>query len=198
MGKGLSPTKYSFQAFNFLIFPLDEVKNYKNKKIMITIDKNKSININQFKNMNQILQINQVTIYDCFEYFQKEESLVMWCNECKALLPSKKQKFIYNGSNILIIILNRGEMEVKLDYYESIDLKNFILKKDRISMIYDLYGVVTYLKGSGDKGHYVASCKSPCNNKWYRYNDKIVTPIMDMQKEIIDFENSYILFYQKR
>ena len=65
-------------------------------------------------------------------------------------------------------------------------------------MIYDLYGVVTHLGESGDSGHFVASCKSPCDNKWYRYNDSIVHQIFNIKSEIIDLGNSYILFYQKR
>ena len=72
------------------------------------------------------------------------------------------------------------------------------VKKDKPSMIYDLYGVVTHLGESGDGGHFVASCKSPCNNSWYRYNDAMISPITNINSEIINFGNSYILFYQKR
>ena len=38
-----------------------------------------------------------------------------------------------------------------------------------------------------------------CNkdNKWYRFNDSIVNPITNFQKEVIDFGTPYILFYEK-
>ena len=85
-----------------------------------------------------------------------------------------------------------------MDLSIPIRLRNgFILKKDKPSMIYDLYGVVTHLGESGESGHFVASCKSPCDNKWYRFNDAIVSPIKDVQSEIINFGMPYILFYKK-
>ena len=212
MGKGITPIKYNFQTFNFLIFPLEEVRIHRNKKLMNKnpFNMNNPMNMNNQFNMNNMnnpmnINQNQVTIYDCFDYFQKEEFFTgenaMWCNDCNAQLPSKNQTFIYTGPNILIIILNRGvgiQFKIKLNYYESIDLNKYILQKDRVSMIYDLYGVVTHIGESGGGGHFIASCKSPCNNQWYRYNDALVNQIMNVQKEVIDFGNSYILFYQKR
>ena len=65
-------------------------------------------------------------------------------------------------------------------------------------MIYELYGVVTHLGESGAGGHFVASCKSPCDNKWYRFNDAMVSPINDIKSEIIDFGMPYLLFYKKK
>ena len=264
MGKGLPPIKYNFQTFNFLIFPLEEVRIHRNKKLksmnpfnmnnqmnmnqfnmnnpmnmnpfnmnnpmnmnqfnmnnpmnmnqfnmnnpmnMNQFNMNNQMNMNQFNMNNNLMNINQneVTIYDCFDYFQKEEFFTgenaMWCNDCNALFPSRNQTFIYTGPNILILILNRGvgiQFKIKLIYYESIDLNKYILKKDRDSMIYNLYGVVTHIGESGGGGHFIAACKSPCNNQWYRYNDALVNQITNLQKEVIDFGNSYILFYQKK
>ena len=85
---------------------------------------------------------------------------------------------------------------VKLDFSEKIDISQFVLKKSKPKMIYDLYAVITHLGKSGPDAHFVASCKSPVNQKWYRYNDTLVNPINDLQKEVIDFGNPYILFYQ--
>ena len=221
---GILPTKYNFQTFNFIIFPLEEVRLHRNKSLGMNSMNIFNPNMNQFmnpmnqfqnnlmmnnnlfiNNQNYFINNNVVNIYDCFEFFQKEELFTgensMWCNECKGLFPSKNQTFIYSGPNILILILNRGrgiQFKIKLDYYESIDLNKYIIKRDIASMIYDLYGVVTHLGESGDGGHFVASCKSPCDNKWYRYNDSIVFPIKNIKSEIIDFGNSYILFYRKR
>ena len=44
----------------------------------------------------------------------------------------------------------------------------------------------------------MAACKSPVDNHWYRYNDAIVNPINDIQKEVLDFGTPYILFYKKK
>ena len=66
-----------------------------------------------------------------------------------------------------------------------------------IQIIYSLFGVITHIGQSGPSSHFVSSCKSPIDNKWYRYNDAMVNPINNIQKEVIDFGTPYILFYQK-
>ena len=66
-----------------------------------------------------------------------------------------------------------------------------------IQITYDLYGVITHIGQSGPNAHFIASCKSPVNNKWYRYNDSIVSQIDNIQNDVIDFGTPYILFYQK-
>ena len=86
---------------------------------------------------------------------------------------------------------------VKLDFQETIDISEFIIKKEAKKMIYNLYGVITHYGESGPNSHFIASCKSPIDNKWYKYNDAIVNPIKDFKKEVIDFGTPYILFYQK-
>ena len=218
------PIKYNFQTFNFLFLPLEEIRKFKyNNNLMNNMQMINNMNQNQinlmnnfnnFNNNNMIINniiiqnnmndSNSVNIYDCFDYLQKDEIFsgdnAMWCNICNGLFPCKNKTVIYTGPNVLILILNRGkgiEFKVKLDFYEKINLDNYIMKKDRPNMIYELYGVVTHLGESGESGHFVASCKSPSNNKWYRFNDAIVTPINDVQSEIINFGMSYILFYKK-
>ena len=55
--QGLSnPISYIFSLFNCLIFPLEEIKNMKNKVIQ-----NNNIRINN----------NCITLYECFIYNQK-------------------------------------------------------------------------------------------------------------------------------
>ena len=34
------------------------------------------------------------------------------------------------------------------------------------------------------EGHFIAFCKSPFDNKWYQYNDSIVTLIGDTFKQV--------------
>ena len=43
----------------------------------------------------------------------------------------------------------------------------------------------------------MALCKSPIDNKWYRYDDDIVKPIKNVNNDIIEFGTPYILFYEK-
>ena len=184
-----NPICYNYGIFNCLIFPLEEVKNMKNKSIQIN-----NIQINN----------NCVTLYECFCYNQKSDLFTgdnrNYCNICKQLWDSIYTSKIFVCPNNLIIILNRGKgniYDVKLDFSETIDITQFVLKKDKPQIIYNLYGVITHIGQSGPNAHFVASCKNPIDNKWYRFNDAFVNPISNFQKEVIEFGTPYILFYKK-
>ena len=184
-----SPLCYNYGIFNVLIFPLEEVKNMKNNLILIN---------------NNFQTVNEVSLEDCFIYNQKSELFTgenrNYCNNCKQLFDSNYTSKIYISPNILILILNRGKgniHNIKLNFSEVIDITKFVLLKDKPQINYILYGVITHIGQSGPNAHFVASCKSPIDDNWYRYNDSIVNPISDIQKEVIDFGTPYILFYQK-
>ena len=186
----LNPICYNYGIFNCLIFPLEEVKNMKNNLMQ-------NYNMMAFNN-------NIVSIYECFYYNQKSDFFTgenrNYCNICKQLYDSIYTNKIFVSPNVLILILNRGKdniYNVKLDFSETIDISQFVLQKDMPQIIYNLSGVITHIGQSGPSAHFVASCKSPVDNKWYRYNDSMVSPINNVQKEIIDFGTPYILFYQK-
>jgi len=184
--KGLNgPICYNYGIFNCLIFPLEEVKNMKNMQ-------------------NNFINNNIVTLYDCFYYNQKSDYFTgdnrNYCNVCKQLYDSIYISKIFVSPKILVIILNRGRgniYDVKLDFNEIIDITQFVQQKDCPQLIYNLYGVITHIGQSGPNAHFIASCKSPIDNKWYRYNDAFVTPITNLQKDVIEFGTPYILFYQK-
>ena len=158
----------------------------------------------QFNNYIQMNQNNRVSLFDCFLYYQKTNYFTgqykNYCNICKQLCDSNYTTKIYTSPNILVLILNRGKgniYDVKLDFTETIDISQFVLQKDKPQMIYNLYGVITHIGQSGPSAHFMASCKSPIDNKWYRFNDAFINPINNIQKEVIEFGTPYILFYQK-
>jgi ubiquitin C-terminal hydrolase len=184
-----NPICYTYGIFNCLIFPLEEVKEMKNKI-----------------NNNNIYwsQNNRVSLYDCFIYNQKTEHFtgenMNYCNICKQTFDSLYTTRIYSSPIILILILNRGKnniFNVKLYFNEIMDITQYVVCNNKNKWIYNLYGVITHMDQSGSNAYYVASCKSPVDNKWYRYNDDNVTPIIDLQKEVIDFGTPSILFYRK-
>ena len=185
-----NPLCYNYGIFNVLIFPLEEVKNLKIQN---------SVQINNFSQMT-----NEVSLEDCFIYNQKSEIFTgenrNYCNICKQLFDSNYKSKIYVSPNILILILNRGKgniYNIKLNFSEVIDITQFVLEKDKTHINYILYGVITHIGQSGPNAHFIASCKSPIDDNWYRYNDSMVNPISDVQKEVIEFGTPYILFYQK-
>ena len=186
------PICYNYGIFNVLIFPLEEVKNMKNNNMMM--------------NLNNFYQgpSNVVNIDDCFIYNQKTDLFTgenkNYCNLCKQLAESHYTSKIYVSPNILILILNRGKnniYKVKMDFRITIDITNYVIQKDKPRIMYNLYGVITHLGESGPNAHFVATCKSPVDGNWYRYNDAIVEQIVDFNRDVYNFGNPYILFYEK-
>ena len=191
---------YNYQTYFFLIFPLEEVRKYKIKKI----NNNNYIQFNQFYAFNIInnMNINEVNIYECFDYDKKcnimsgENSL--YCNNCKINCNGSMMTYLVTGPEILILILNRGkgiEFDVKINFQENLNLYNYIEYKDT-GYNYKLIGVITHIGESSMSGHFIAYCRDPIINKWFKYNDAIVTEIIDF-KEVINFAMPYLLFYQK-
>ena len=179
------PICYNYGIFNILIFPLDEVRKYRD----------------QFYQANDA---NMVSLFDCFCYNQKSDYFTgdnkNFCNICRQLYDSVYTSRIFVPSNVLIMILNRGKgniFKIKIDFSFQIDISDFVLQKDK-KELYNLYGVITHIGESGPNAHFVASCKSPVDNNWYRYNDAFVDPIPNFQKDIYNFGNPYILFYEKQ
>ena len=139
--------------------------------------------MNQISQQNlkkiQLLQNNQVDIFDCFEYNQKPDIFfgenAIYCDTCKESFPTTLTTYLYTAPKILYIILNRGkgiQYKVKLEFNTELNLSNFIqARPNNENIIYDLIGVVTHMGENGFSGHFIASCKSPIDNLWYRYND---------------------------
>ena len=158
----------------------------------------------QYNNSIMNKNNNIVNLNDCFYYSQKTDYFTgenqNYCNLCKQLSDSFYTSKIFYSPNVLVLILNRGKdniYNVKLIFTEIINISNFVLQKDNPQLFYSLYAVITHVGQSGPSAHFMAACKSPIDNKWYRYNDAFVTPINNVQKDIIDFGSPYILFYQK-
>ena len=147
---------------------------------------------------------NVVNLDDCFLYNQKTDLFTgenkIYCNICKQMSDSEYTSKIYISPNILILILNRGKgniFKIKLDFGMKLDITNYVLQKEKPKIVYSLYGVITHLGQSGPYAHFVASCKSPVDNQWYRYNDAIVEPIKNFKDDVYNYGVPYILFYEK-
>jgi len=170
------PISYVYSAYNFLIFPLEKVRKYRNN------------NMNQYKTL---------TLEDCFLYNQRIELMTgdnqYWCNICKQSCDANCINNICSFPNVLILILKRERnncFDLRLDFKETIDITDFVsIKISKI--IYNLYGVVTQIGN-----HFLAFCKSPINNKWHRYNDTIINEVKNFKNEVIDFGEPNILFYK--
>ena len=83
-----------------------------------------------------------------------------------------------------------------MEFTETLNLYNYVERKDT-GYVYKLIGVVIHMGDNGINGNFIACCKSPINNKWYKYNDDLVSEIVNFKQEIIDCSNASILFYEK-
>lgn len=159
-------TRFSYEKFNCLIFPLEKI--YYNK----------------YNN-------NFVKLEDCFKYNLKQID-----TKCKLCNNPSKQAYYIIFPKILILILDRGNKnlsKIKLIFEETIDITQYSVEnrgKDKI--IYYLYAVLAHI----DQNHFVALCKNPKDKTWYRFDDENIVQINDFQKEVINFGNPDILFYQ--
>jgi len=174
---------YIYQLFNFLIFPLQKVLEYKMKM------NNFQINFN-----------NTVSIDDCFKYSQSPTCLNdYYCNFCKKSKGCNYTTYLSVLPNIIIIIINRGkgiEYNINLSFDENINLKNYVEFLSDECM-YELFGLVTHYGDSSQSGHFVARCISPLDQMWYLYNDSIIQKIGYFNKEEFYAGHPYILFYRK-
>ena len=97
------------QCYNILIFPLEEVRKFKNR------------------------QENRVDIIECFEYYEKDDYMMndnqIYCNICRNMQNSINKTKIIIGPKTLVINLNRGkglQFNVKLSFGEYLNIRNFI------------------------------------------------------------------------
>ena len=192
---GCGVKSFNYQTYFFLVFPLEEIRLYKNQN-------NFNNNFNYGMNFNN----NEVNIYDCFLYDQRVNYMngenAMFCNYCKRTCNSQLCKFLAFGPEILIIILNRGQgiqYKVKINFVEELNLYNFIEFKDT-GVNYQLIGVITHLGVSDMSGHFIAYCKNPISNSWYQFNDSVVNEVnyYNFKAEVIDYAMPYLLFYQRK
>lgn len=182
-------TKYNYQTYFFLNFPLDEVRKY--------ILSNQQLYMKYMSsNVNPNLEVN---LLDCFYYYQKDEYLGCYCDRCQnnnaQVLTRTK---LYVAPIYLILLFNRGkgiEFNIKITFPEFLDTKGIFINP---TGMYRLYGVVKHFGDSSSSGHFTAYCRSPKDDLWYFYNDATVTPVNEQEKYRIQ-ENglTYMLFYSQ-
>ena len=161
------------QFYKNLTFCLDEVYSFK-------------------KNNN-----NTVDIIECFEFFQKIESIgYRLCNNCRYKLNNDSQKKLMTSPNVLIINLEIKGMQsfIKLKYYEYLDISNFI--NNQYPSSYELIGIISYCETQNENKHYFSFCKSFKDNAWYKHNNN-ATQFSSFQ-EASNEGNPYILIYSKK
>ena len=107
---------------------------------------------------------------------------------------------MYFVSNWTQIIILEGEKKylpnVKLNYTPVLDLSNYIELKET-GCQYELIGVITNIEEHSIKAYFISFCKEYWNYTWLKFNDSVAEPVNNLQSEVIDFGQPYLLFYQK-
>ena len=157
----------NIQLSYLLVFPLEEVKEYKNN-------------------------IYNISIYDCFKYYQKPNYFEKICDICNSKENfMEKKNILLEGPKILIINITKGKFKganIKFNLEKKINISEFILYREK-QYNYELLGIIN---SSGNE-HYISFCKSFSNNKWYKYDNSLVTPYSFKDLKIKG--NSDFLFY---
>ena len=184
---GCQYTKFNFQIYSFLEFPLQEVNLY-----MYQMGR-------RFNYINQDGTNPDIDLYECFDYYQKIEMMngqnQMYCNICNGNRDTFYGTVVYSLPNYLIINLNRGKgavYECKVNFPEILNLLNYVTFKEKT--VLQLYAVISHYGPSSMSGHFIAYCRHRINKKWYKYNDSIVTECTKPQEYYDGMP--YILFYK--
>ena len=130
-----------------------------------------------------------------------------YCQICdKNCFLSHRTK-IFLCPDILIVMLNYGYKNynynyIKVNFEEILDISNFtkLENENKIDKnIYHINGIITQVKNNINNYDfkYIAYCKNPDDNNWYRFDDEDIKPIgNNIQNEIVDYEIPLILFYK--
>ncbi|CAF2848126.1 unnamed protein product [Rotaria sp. Silwood2] len=84
-----------------------------------------------------------------------------------------------------------GEDESVIDDEQDESIEN---QDERQYGLYDLFAVCNH-RGSMSNGHYTAYCKNPITNKWFCYDDHLVS---ELDPSRVCTPDAYILFYKRR
>ncbi|KAL9268898.1 Ubiquitin carboxyl-terminal hydrolase 25-like protein [Drosera capensis] len=121
------------------------------------------------------------------------------CEKCKKLVKAKKQLYILQAPNVLVLHLKRfvgGQEKIDKDiaFQETMVLSSFMSKASQDPCPeYSLCGTIVHVGKSTNSGHYFAYIKDTLG-KWYCCNDSDVT-ISTLQKVLS--EKVYILFFTR-
>jgi ubiquitin carboxyl-terminal hydrolase 8 len=143
------------------------------------------------------------SLLDCFELYMQDEILDgenAWFNEkTKKKEDIRKKIKFWSFPDILVIDFKRfnyknQKNQILITFPIDLDLSSYVIGYKKNSYKYELYGVCNHSGGSMG-GHYTSYVKN-ANNKWYHFNDRIVSEIRN--SDVIVSPKAYCLFYRKK
>lgn len=175
--------QYNFQFLPYIIFPLEEIRIFK------------------FNNTG--IYPNSVTLIEGFEFYKRQYKLEgenkIYCNICGMNSNAIQCSSFYSLPEILVINLNRGhgnQFNIEIDFQENINLSNYAEMYFEKNNNFKLIGVIMHFGPSGTSGHFIAFCFEKDKNKWYKFNDSLVSE--SSSQEASTSGDSYVLFYERQ
>ncbi|XP_004520654.1 ubiquitin carboxyl-terminal hydrolase 35 [Ceratitis capitata] len=152
------------------------------------------------------------SVQDLIDYYCSPEKLYgdnqYFCERCKKLCDAERYINVISAPKNLILTLKHFKYDQK--YHTRAKLMHKVFHDEKVSVKvcaadtleeiasvhYDLYAGVVHSGFSMDSGHYYTYA-ADTTNKWYKFNDNIVTPSKSEELHNLTPPNTpYILFYQ--
>ncbi|XP_017164011.1 ubiquitin carboxyl-terminal hydrolase 12-like [Poecilia reticulata] len=142
-------------------------------------------------------------IKDFFKDSHFTEDNQLYCEKkCEGKRDATVKCVINQHPEVLMLLLKRFEF----NYYQMCFVKNtckvdvpFIVEIPR-NQTYELYAFVEHF-GSLKSGHYTATIRSQDDDRWYNFNDSLVTELNNRPfqgNKIEGTQSAYLLFYRKK
>jgi ubiquitin C-terminal hydrolase len=153
---------------------------------------------------------SDINIYDCLEYFKREEKFEktnMWmcpkCNKNKEAFKKVEivtaprylilhlKRFKFKGYTSLIEMMNNKKNETFVDFpLDNFNISQYLIGPNKDNATYRLVSVTNHT-GNLKTGHNYAVCKS--GNSWIEFNDESVKDLDGAKFS----ENTYYMTYEK-
>ncbi|XP_061399161.1 ubiquitin carboxyl-terminal hydrolase 35 [Musca vetustissima] len=178
----------------------------------------KSCNIDSFRDLQLSFPdvkndcASNYSVQDLIEYYCSSEKLYgdnqYFCERCKKLSDAERYINVISAPKNLILTLKHFKYDQK--YHMRAKLMHKVFHDEKVSLKvcspqtleeiatvhYDIYAGVVHSGFSMDSGHYYTYA-ADATNKWYKFNDSIVTPSRTEELHNLTPPNTpYILFYQ--
>jgi len=144
------------------------------------------------------------TLMDCFNLYIDGEILEgengFFDEKIKKKIKIQKKILFWSLPNILVIDFKRfnnnfQKNQIHIDFpLDNLNLSDYIIGYKKNKYIYELFGICNH-SGGVLGGHYTSYVKN-ANEKWYHFNDTIVSEV-GLINSIIS-PKAYVLFYRKK
>ena len=155
---------------------------------------------------NQEDNNDEININTCLDNFFKLETLSnenkYICEKCNKPVEATKKILLNKIGDVIIIQFKRfkqvgntiikNKKEVNFPY--ELNLKKYT--EDKKDSIYELKSIINHEGDNTKFGHYTTYAKNNDNDKWYYFNDELVTEETNL--DLLFDEDAYILIYEKK